>query len=448
MSETTELKLESEAPAVAAKPVPRTIQQLVHQIELAREERLLSKNNKPTPRANNYASSIPVCARQGVYEFVAYDQKKPFDAHLLARFEEGDRQEEWVIIELKKLGQQLGFRIVEEQVYLHPDMIRHYKLSGKIDGKIEFYTDPNDRRTARRVPLEIKSMHPMFYDNCKNVDDLKHDAFLSRYYRQCLAYMYGHAETECVLVVTDCLGHFRFIVIPQDLQATQEFLDTLEKVNMFVEENHGITDESKWKLPERIPYDVDICGKCNFNHICLPDVISKSRVRFANDQQLATNIARHEEIKPVAKEYERVHEELKEHFNALKTPLIVVGDAPSYVISGKMTKGRPSLADESEWAPDELEAFKKLKAKYTNQEPGWSWSVEVQEGRPAGNVAQSGAIPASDVKDAVTTLFGESAKPREKLDVATSPQPKAGAAEAAANAGEAARTAKPKIKIV
>lgn len=375
-TETSSTKPEGAVSDADAKLLEST-QALIGKITMYRLARLQSKI-KAWPKVNTYASSIPTCARQGVYEIVAWDQKKLHDVKLQARFEEGERQEAWVIAELNAMGPSLGFRVVETQVPLSKDMTDSYHLSGRIDGKIEF----DDRK--HRIPFEVKSMNPLFFDKVNTVDDLTHDVFLSRYYRQMLAYMLGHQEPLCVLIITNCLGAWKFIVVPLDYQAAEDqVLHTLDVINQYVRENkeHKTTSEN-WILPDRIEYDVDVCGKCAFSHICLPDVVNASRVRFANDAELAANVARHEEIKPVKAEYEKIHETLKEYFADKKVPLIVIGDAPSFIVSGKPTKGRDSLAPPEEWAPDERETFEKLKKKYSDKTPGWSFKITRQNDKP------------------------------------------------------------------
>ena len=430
----------------------RSVAELVKEIEQAREARLEAKI-KVRKRMNHYPSGIPTCSRQGVYEFVAYEQKKLFDTKLQARFEEGNRQEDWVVQELMKLAPQIGFRVVEQQVGLDPQFSTRYRLSGQIDGKIEFEVTPGDRRSTRRVPFEVKSMNPLFFDKVKTVEDLTHDAFLSKYYRQMQVYMRGTGETECVLIITDCLGHWRFIIVPRDEAEIKSILERLEYMNMMIDANQGVTDPEQWKLPERIEYDEDVCGKCAFAHICLPDVLNKSRVRFADDKALENTVQRHEELKPYAAEFDKIHERLKEFCQDKKERLIVTGE---FILEGKPTAGREKLAPESEWAADELATFEKLKKKYTNKEPGWSWKIKRQDGEaPApSTVAESlpsqkpaeQLLPETVKKSMAETKRTKKVRAVEPVEQATSaPEPSGNAPAVARPEPPAAVETKPAV---
>lgn len=357
----------------------RSVIDMVGQITAYREK-LLAAKIKAWPKANTYASNIPACTRQGVYEILAWDQKKLHDTHLQARFEEGNRQEDWVLAELTKLGTHLDFRIVETQVPLSKDMTDRYRLSGKIDAKIQF--------DGRRVPVEVKSMHPMFYDKVNTVADLLSDAFLSRYYRQMQAYMLGHNEQDCLLVLTDCCGHWKFLVIELDLAYAEEHvLKKLEQINQYVDLNRGKTDG--WELPERIPYDEDLCAKCAFAHICLPDVLNKARVRFANDTELDHFLTEHAQLASAKKAYDELHERLKEVFESSRDPIVATDN---WVVTGK-TSERPSpLSPKDDWDAEDRKKFEELKKKYAKKTVAWLWKAVPQASFPAQPTQQPVAV--------------------------------------------------------
>lgn len=322
-----------------------TTQELVAAI-VAERERRLADTIRAYPQAMTRASNIPVCARQGVYTLTRNTERKLHDTRLAARFEAGNVQEAWAVGELMKLGHALDFKIVESQVPLERGMTERYKLTGHIDGKIEF----GKGAERRRVPFDVKSMHPLFYDKVNTVEDILEDAFLRRYYRQLQIYMLGHNETEGILVLTDCLGHWKFIIVPLDYDAAETILQTVEEVNRHV---------AAGTLPDRIPYDPDECGNCPFAHICLPDVIEQARAVFADDAELAEAVARHEHLKPLADEYEQLHDKIKE--SVKDKPLVVVGD---FIIEGKASTMTLTKVPDSE------------KAKYQVKIPTWRFKIK------------------------------------------------------------------------
>ena len=307
----------------------RTLVDLVGQITAAHEKRLADKAAQVQRVYMTRSSNIPECARQGVYSIVAYDQRKPFDTHLIARFEEGDRQENWIIQTLMKLSEELGFKVVESQSTFPKEFVDKYRLTGTIDGKLMF--------DGRRVPFEIKSMNGNLWDNIQMVSDLIRDPFYSRYYRQMLSYMAANQETECLLITSDCLGHFRLIIVPfSEVDFEEMVVNKVNVINDYTKRNEG-KPQDQWELPERIPYNEDHCARCPFIHICVPDVKSGARVRFADDEKMSAMIDRRQEIEPFAKEFKAVDEALKDDLKLLKEPMLVVGD---WIVEGKPQKGK------------------------------------------------------------------------------------------------------------
>jgi CRISPR/Cas system-associated exonuclease Cas4 (RecB family) len=274
------------------------------------------------PKRNNWAGDIPVCARQGVYSIRDWDKKTLHDVTLQARFEEGKRQENNLIMEL--MG--LGYEIVEQQAPLTKDMTDKYNITGRIDGKIAF--------EDARIPFEVKSMKEYIFGKVNAVEDLKRDGFLSRYYRQCQLYMLGNNEEVMLLFLTDCLGHWKILVVRLNLDDAEAILKQVEVINSHIKAN---------TLPERVPYDPDVCGWCNFAHICLPDILNDPKLKVENNPLVEQLLIERESLSPLKKKYDEVHEKLKEMFKDV--PLAVVGE---WTISGKPTKASTYTVNRAE----------------------------------------------------------------------------------------------------
>ena len=75
----------------------------------ARRLAALQAKQRSDPQANPRASNIHDCARNIVYQVLDWDKKKPWDTWMLARFEEGIRQEKAVVEEIR--GD--GFEVIE-----------------------------------------------------------------------------------------------------------------------------------------------------------------------------------------------------------------------------------------------------------------------------------------------------------------------------------------------
>lgn len=392
------------------EPTTRSLTDLAGQIVAAREQMLADRASAVQRVYLTRSSNIPECARQGVYSIIAYDKRKPFDTHLIARFEEGDRQETWVMQALTNLGQMLNFRVVESQSTFPKEFVDKYHLTGTIDGKIAF--------DGRRVPVEVKSMNPNLFDNIKMVSDLIADPFYSRYYRQMQSYMAANNETECLLITTNCLGHWNFMVVPFCQADFDEMVvKKVEVINDYAKRNEGKAQE-QWELPDRILYNEDHCAKCPFVHICVPDVTSGARVRFADDERMSALLDRREEIKPYADEFKSLDEAVKDDLKKLQEPMLVVGD---WIIKGKPQKGRESIVPPTD--PVKLKEFndaKKVVESYkVAGDKSWRFefqrqvgeSVKTQPTAPVDQTAAPNAAPAMQDAHQLLVNAGQSSTP-------------------------------------
>lgn len=315
------------------------IEDLAKQILDKRNARLISEI-KVWPRTNTYASQVPTCLRQGVYSITEWDKTKLHDAQLQARFNKGKQEETNLISELTSLG----YEIVEQQVSLDKALTERYRLSGKIDGKIKY--------DGRRIPFEVKSMHPMSFAKVSTIADIKDDHFMIKYYRQMQVYLLGHNEPAGLFFLTDCLGHWKIIPVELNYDDAESVLQTVEAINKHVASS---------SVPDRIPYDPDVCGFCSFAHICLPDVINEAILQWEDNPKVASMLDRIGELKPAHKEYESLYEQVKEIFK--NVPLAVVG---KWTVSGKASKRK------SYEIPDEV------KQKYVKSTE--SWLMKIQQG--------------------------------------------------------------------
>lgn len=315
------------------------IENLAREIIEKRRSRL-SSDIKVWPRSNTYASQVPTCLRQGVYAITEWDKTKLHDADLQARFNKGKQEETNLISELMALG----YEIVEQQVPLDKALTDKYKLSGKIDGKIKF--------GGHRIPFEVKSMHPLSFAKVNAISDIKNDSFMVKYYRQMQVYLLGHNEAAGLFILTDCLGHWKIIPVELNYSDAESVLQTVEAINRHV------SDKS---LPDRIPYDADVCGYCSFSHICLPDIVNEAIVQWEDNPVVVGMLDRLGELKPAHKEYEGLYEQVKEIFKNVR--LAIVG---KWTVTGKLSKRK------SYEIPDDI------KLKYAKSTE--SWLMKIQEG--------------------------------------------------------------------
>ena len=268
---------------------------------LERREKELTKRITRYQRKNSILSDIGECDRQMTYSVLDWDKKPLHDWELQARFDVGNLVERETIRELEGLG----FKVTLSQL---PVQIKNRKgeiiATGKIDGFIE--------HGGMKFPLEIKSMNVNVFNRIKSVDDLQKQPYLRKYTRQITMYCYGHNQEQGILLLNDCLGHWKIIPIYLDYAEGERILQRLERVHEAIKAK---------KYPDRIPYDYDQCGKCSFAAICLQDIVN-TPADFIENEQLEADLDRHEELKPAAREYDHLHEKLTETFQKIEKAVV------------------------------------------------------------------------------------------------------------------------------
>ena len=285
------------------------VQDLVDEL-YRRQEKALSELNRSDPQHNPRASNIHDCARNIVYQVLDWDKKKPFDSWMIARFEEGRRQEKAVIQRLRLRGfdiidqdvnGQLSIAVPEHSTH---EFRRGEVLTGRIDGLIQW--------NSEWIPFEIKSMHPNLFAGIKSLEDFNKKPIHRRYLRQIQMYLLGRGSEFGLFILTDGLGHDMFIPVYLDFGEAEWNLRHLETAARAIKRR---------EYPDRIPYDARTCGSCQFAHLCLPDVINRPADLIENEE-LENDIARHQELKPLSAEYEKLHNHIKETFKGIEKAMV------------------------------------------------------------------------------------------------------------------------------
>lgn len=209
---------------------------------------------------------------------------------------------------------------------------KEYQISGSIDGKII-----GDRHGIFPVaiPYDAKSMSPYVYEQINSKEDFKKYPWTRKYTSQLVMYMLlMGAEAGVFVLKNKSSGQLKVIPIELDLELGEELLQRAERINKHVVEG---------TFPERIEYSDDVCGKCQFVHLCNPDVDYKG-VHFENDEEALLKIDRMKELEESAKEYESLKKEIVDGYKTRMTDKngekFVVGG--KYAITGKwITKEMP-----------------------------------------------------------------------------------------------------------
>jgi len=278
-----------------------------------RRKEALEGERKTYPQHSPRASNIHDCARNIVYQVLDWEKQRPWDDFMLARFEEGRRQEKAVIEELRKDGFEIIDRDENGQLTISvPETnTKEYRrgevLTGNIDGLIKW--------EGKWLPLEVKSVNPNKFNRINSLDDFKKDPLYRRYLRQLTMYMYGKNAEEAIYILTDCLGHRKYLPFTLDYEEAEWILKHLEKAVKAIRAH---------EYPDRIPYSSKTCDGCPFVAECIPDVAHQG-MEILDKPEFEAQLTRRDELAPLVKEYEEIDEEVKDTAKAVGKDMIVGG---------------------------------------------------------------------------------------------------------------------------
>ena len=279
-----------------------------------RRRQELRKKITPYPRTVSILSDIGECDRQMVYSITHWQERPLHDEDLQARFDAGKLQESELIRELEGLRYDIraGQEVVEIKNRAGETIAR-----GRIDGKIRYQ--------GILIPFEVKSMNPMVFNSVEFITDFERKPWLRKYLRQLQSYLYGNNAEGGLLICTDCLGHWKLFVVTLDFGFAEQILGRLERVHEAVKEN---------KLPDRIDYREEICGKCPFAQICLADII-RTEAEVLTSEDLITRLESREHLKEAKSTYEELDKGIKDE---IKKAGISKGIAGNFLISVKTSE--------------------------------------------------------------------------------------------------------------
>lgn len=276
----------------------RQLQEIAYDIGNRMESTVETKRDKKGPEYHsdaNRASEIGhPCERFLVYARMRWEERKQKDVRTIARLNAGTAMEEEVESWLLKSG----YKVTLQQKSTTWDK---YRITGKIDG---FIAGPN----RRKWPIEIFSVMPWFWDSTRSIEAIKkHPKYwIRRKATQLNVYLVLENQEGGFLIIGSFGKLPRVLPMMLDFDMAEGHIQKCIRVNEHVEAG---------TLPDRIEYASDVCGLCDFDHICMP-------------LQYASNI---QEIS--AADYAELIKYLElrstvEEYNELERKLIGTKDAP------------------------------------------------------------------------------------------------------------------------
>jgi len=263
------------------------------------------------PCHTNRASSLGhICERKLVFDRTRWEEATLYDVGLQFIFDEGNLQEAQVLKDLAEAG----WQILEQQ---RDYEWKQYQITAHLDGKVLI------PEQIMLPPLEIKSMNPFTFKTINSAQDIlqskKH--YIRAYASQMQLYLLLSNSERGVFIFKDkSSGQLKEIWMELDYQAAEDLLKKAERINAFV---------ANKETPPPIPWDEDICGRCAYAHICLPEA-KREAIDLTNDPELEVKLQRRAALDPLRKEYAELDEEIKDLVK--EKPRVLCGD---FLLTGK-----------------------------------------------------------------------------------------------------------------
>lgn len=272
-----------------------------------REYKMQRVHGRSMATANWVTTLAHDCEAYAVYmRTVPPDQRRPMKDSLGMIFAEGDDQARAIKRDLLDMGYEVEGA---EGQMAWPK----YQITGRQDIKIR-------RQGARHsVFTEVKSCSPFTYDSINSVEDLKNHkwSFIQKWYKQVTLYMVlKSVQKYWMLLKNKASGQIKiveFILGDDELRVAETMLKKAEKTNYLVQIGQMPSTDMKISAP-------DLCGECEFFPVCLPDLNFGLAAQVLTEEtaaELTQKADRLAELKPLAKEYGDLDDEVKSEIKAL-----------------------------------------------------------------------------------------------------------------------------------
>ena len=229
-------------------------------LDAEREDRRPPRDHSKT----NWASELGhPCKRHLVHCRVDWRAKRPMDLDGGYRVEEGNREEWWAE---KDLGD-VGYKIKGSQEYF---FIEEIQVGGKIDGRLPLPFELDGFPGKRAVSCEIKSINPQYWQSVRTVADLAgHRNWWFRGYPSQLNAALHHFK--------DPFGFFYLTTYGRRPKVLPMLLDEARLEADFAKIRDVNAHVAAGTYPQPIPYDPQVCGMCDFAHLCQPPRATEMR---------------------------------------------------------------------------------------------------------------------------------------------------------------------------
>jgi CRISPR/Cas system-associated exonuclease Cas4 (RecB family) len=279
----------------------------------------IAKEIRVNQPMSNWASKIGhPCARFLVHARLDWKQVAPITVEKKMMFDLGHVLEQNVAKVYLEKG---GFDIVEMDRPIQAEssgLLQRVKIHGRMDFIVR------DRKTGFEFPVEVKGISPISWNKIESLEDMlfsKH-FWMRQYPGQLMIYLLGGSgyEVGMFLLINKLTAEPKVLWVHQDYTYAEDLIKKAEIINKHVDAG---------TYPDRIPYDDNICGRCEFASVCLKDVI-RTETDILTDDVLIDELSERETLKNQKTRYDELDKSVKSKLKGIKKA--VAGD---FLIIGK-----------------------------------------------------------------------------------------------------------------
>ena len=274
---------------------------------------------KQFPQNNLRASSLGFpCDRYHYHSIKDWRMVVLHDEIMQSIFDEGKRHETWIIQDL----QDMGFEIIHTQ---RPLQIDKPLVTGSIDGILRY--------KEHDFPFDAKTM--TFDDGSESMEDMLYSKklWVRSYPGQLQLYllMTGQ-EYGCFIMKEKGTGELKVIWGQLDYDYCEKLLKRAERVYAALE---------KEEPPAKIN-DFNVCEKCKFRHVCLPDIQLGEGIAIMENKALLDCLDTWWNLRDDAKAWGKIDKAIKNACKATETTgEKIIGDYLLKISSYTMNKKVP-----------------------------------------------------------------------------------------------------------
>jgi hypothetical protein len=259
--------------------------------------RVKAKTGEPFVQANVWAGQYSPCARRMYNQMLYSDELPEWKPDTLARFRRGNDRERDLLADMREVGRDCKppFSIVGEQErFSLKDRKNRVVITGKVDAKIVF------EGYGKGKPLEVKAWSPYLTQGVECFEDLFKNKWTRRGAYQLLGYLYG-SNQEVGFMLLDMPG--LPLLLPVELWKNENHL----RLDEFLDKASEAMEARETGIAPDFTTDLAECKTCDFlgGH-CMPPAMSGDGARLIQNEELERCLDRIAELKPGAKEFEKL----------------------------------------------------------------------------------------------------------------------------------------------